>query len=134
MKAICLVLLLLALVSADFFTYDGDVIVLTEKDFDQAIEEFEYTMVAFYAPWCKYSKALLPEYAYAATQLANFYPDVKLCKVNADYEVVLAERFQIVGYPTIKFFRKGGSQYEEYDGDRTSSDIIQYIMQQVSYP
>lgn len=132
MKVICIVLLSLALVSVSSYNLDGDVVVLTNQDFDQAIQEFEYSMVAFYAPWCKYSKALLPEYAYAASQLARFYPDVKLCKVDADSDLILSARFNIEGYPTIKFFRQGQTQFEEYEGDRTSAEIIKYIMEEIA--
>lgn len=34
------------------FTYDNDVMVLDESNFQQARDKFEYLFLEFYAPWC----------------------------------------------------------------------------------
>ncbi|GAY67890.1 hypothetical protein CUMW_260000 [Citrus unshiu] len=61
-------------------------------------------MVAFYAPWCFWSKKLAPEYEAAATELKG---KAVLAKVNAINEIELAKRWGIQGYPTIYFFVNG---------------------------
>jgi protein disulfide-isomerase A1 len=33
------------------FTYEEGVLVLTEKNFDAAVNKFDYLLVEFYAPW-----------------------------------------------------------------------------------
>lgn len=33
------------------FEVDGSVIVLTDRNFDEALESFESIMIEFYAPW-----------------------------------------------------------------------------------
>jgi protein disulfide-isomerase A1 len=39
-------------VSLADFTYDEEVLVLDENNFEEAKNSFEYLMLEFYAPWC----------------------------------------------------------------------------------
>jgi len=49
---------------------------------------------------------------------------VVMAKVNADNEKKLASRMGVKGFPTIKTFRRGSSEGEDYQGQRTSSDML----------
>ena len=67
-----LVLLLLAQTGeykkSDFERTEG-IYVLTAKNYAAAVEEFEYLLVYFYAPWCGHCKALGPEFVKAGQML-----------------------------------------------------------------
>ena len=94
---------------------EKDVVVLKERNFSDVIENNQYVMVEFYAPWCGHCQALAPEYAAAATELKG--ENVVLAKVDATEESELAHEYDIQGFPTVYFFVDGA--HKPYPGQRT---------------
>ena len=75
---------------------------------------------------CGHCKNLAPHWASAATELKG---KVKLGALDATVHTVMASRYGIQGFPTIKFFplgRKDWDSAQDYDGGRTGSDIVQW--------
>jgi protein disulfide-isomerase A1 len=127
-----MLLFLVALFAIARSTDEKDVVVLTTSNFDEFIQDNEFVLAEFYAPWCGHCKKLTPEYAAAATSLKESGSPVKLAKIDATVESSLGERFGVRGYPTLKFFRSGSPV--EYDGGRTSSDIITWVTKKSGPP
>jgi protein disulfide-isomerase A1 len=126
MRKIFLSIILLSAILTVFtapVTEDEMVLVLTDANFDEVIKQHEFLLVEFYAPWCGHCKKLVPEYAGAAKQLRpdNLY----LAKVDATEQKELGKRFDVSGYPTLKFFIKGVPM--DYEGGRTTSEIVSWI-------
>lgn len=108
------------------------VIELTDSNFNEMVLQSEdIWLVEFFAPWCGHCKNLAPQWAQAATELKG---KVKLGALDATVHTVMASRYQVRGYPTIKYFPGGkkDGEAQEYDGGRTSSDIVTWALQKVS--
>ncbi|KAI3450560.1 hypothetical protein Pfo_007225 [Paulownia fortunei] len=106
---------------------EKDVVVLTDGNFSDFVDENKYVMVEFYAPWCGHCKALAPEYAAAATELKA--ENVKLAKVDATEENELAEKYEVQGFPTVYFFVDG--EHKPYSGQRTMDAIVTWIKKKI---
>nr|UMA83342.1 venom-related protein disulfide isomerase [Conus judaeus] len=125
-------LTLLAFVACEEVEQEGKVYVLKTKNFDNFIEENEFVLVEFYAPWCGHCKQLAPAYSEAAGKLMDEGSNIKLAKVDATVEKDLAEKFEVKGFPTIKFFISGKPM--DYGGGRQTSEIINWLKKKTGPP
>ena len=84
--------------------------VLTSQNFDNAIEVSpSLVLVDFFAEWCGPCKAIAP----LLEELDALYPELEIFKVDIDQSIDLAQRFQITGVPTFKFFKGGQPIYTQ---------------------
>ncbi|KAL5110157.1 hypothetical protein TcWFU_003841 [Taenia crassiceps] len=101
------------------------VITLTDQNFDSLVlQSDDDWLVAFIAPWCGHCKNLAPEWKKAAEKLKG---KVKVGSVDATVHTNLAGRYEIRGFPTIKYFKSG--QVEEYNGMRSAEGIVEFGLQ-----
>lgn len=110
-----------------------DVVELTDSNFDKLVlDSSEPWLVEFYAPWCGHCKNLAPHWAKAASELKG---KVKLGALDATVHQSKASEYGIRGYPTLKYFAPGSrdsSAAEDYEGGRTSSDIVAFGLSKFS--
>lgn len=113
----------------------SDVVVLTDKNFDELVMGDEAVwFVEFYAPWCAHCQRLTIEWEGLATKVKG---KVKIGKVDATTERLLAEKFHIKGYPTLKLFPAGKKSVhlvEVYDGQRETDALVEFAMKYYVVP
>jgi len=114
---------LFAFVSAE----SSAVVDLTPENFDQVVDGSKHVFVEFFAPWCGHCKHLAPEYEIVAEAFAK-EKGVVIAKVDADQHKSLGSRFDVHGFPTLKFFPQGKKDSPvAYEGGRTADDLISWI-------
>ena len=111
---------------------DDGVLILYDDTYDDALAQNEAILVEFYAPWCGHCKALAPEWAKAAKQIATEKIPVKMAKVDATEEKLAAEKVSIKGFPTLKYFVDG--EEVEYKGGRTAPEIVSWLRKKTGPP
>lgn len=80
------------------------VVKLTTETFDQEVLQAGQTvLVDFYADWCGPCKMMAP----VVEELAGEEPGVKVCKINIDEEMAIAQRYGVMSIPTFIAFKNG---------------------------
>ncbi|KAF9424453.1 hypothetical protein BGZ94_008049 [Podila epigama] len=106
------------------------VTVLTETNFDaEVLNSGKNVLVEFYAPWCGHCKNLAPVYESVAKDFIN-EDNVVIAKVDATVEKGLGSKYEVNGYPTLKFFAADGT-IVDYDSGRSEQDFVDYINKKV---
>jgi len=107
----------------------SNVIELTDANFDALVmESNDHWLVEFYAPWCGHCKKLAPEWEKAANRLKN--EGVKIGAIDATVHTMLASRYGIKGFPSIKLFPAGPKGApQDYQGQRESDPIVEFALQ-----
>lgn len=78
---------------------------LTNADFEQEVVQSEIpVLVDFWAPWCGPCRMVGPILEEIAGEQDG---KVKICKVNVDDEIELAQRFGVSSIPTLILFKNG---------------------------
>ncbi|XP_069545502.1 protein disulfide-isomerase A2 [Brachyistius frenatus] len=107
---------------------EKDVMVLHINNFARALNENQYLLIEFYAPWCGHCRQLEPVYAEAAGKLKKEEQGMRLAKVDATEEKELAEEFDIGSFPTLKLFIDGDrKQPVDFTGKRSAVGIMQWM-------
>ena len=102
------------------------VVNLTNKDFQETIENNNLVMVDFWAPWCGPCKMLGPTIDAIATE--NKDTNVVIAKVNVDEEPELATQYGIRGIPCVLFFKNGENiEHEKLTGNLPKNNYISKI-------
>eukprot|EP01080_Neovahlkampfia_damariscottae_P010631 gene10631-3254_t len=104
------------------------VIDVTPSNVNEVISTSKHALVEFYAPWCGHCKNLVPEYhKLGEAMLARKPADLSVAKVNCVAHAEICSKYGVQGYPTIKFFKKGDSNPQDYNGGRSAEDFVDYL-------
>jgi len=115
-------LILAACVIGAFAEEASKVEVLTQANFDEKTKEGLW-LIKFFAPWCGHCKRLAPTWIELAEKAEGKF---HVAEVDCTVEKDLATRFNIRGFPTIKFIANGG-EAEEVRVPRTVEAYMDYM-------
>jgi len=123
--SIACVLLMVALIHAH--ESSPHVVDLTPDNFDSVLDGSKHVFVMFYAPWCGHCKKLAPDWVILGESFAHSKERVVIARVDADEHKALGNKFDVHGYPTLKWFPKGSTKPEDYDGPRDLTDLATFV-------
>lgn len=103
----------------------SDVVHLTKETFEATLQKNPSVLVMFYAPWCGHCKKMKPEYVSAAATLKSEGVAGVLAAVDATKERSLGSRFNVSGYPSVKYFENGEFAYDV--NLRMASKIVEFM-------
>jgi protein disulfide-isomerase A6 len=111
-----------------FAVAQANVVDLTPDNFDSVVDGSKGAFVEFFAPWCGHCKKLAPDWEQLGAQFEGS-KDVIIGKVDADAHKELGSRFDVHGYPTLKWFPKGSTTPEDYQGGRGLDELAAFVTQ-----
>jgi len=92
------------------------------------LDSDELWLVEFYAPWCGHCQRLTPEWKKAASGLKGI---ANVGAVDMTVHQSAGSKYGIQGFPTIKVFGFDKDRPSDYNGQRTSDDIIDFAMKAI---
>jgi len=111
----------------------GKVVSLTDEDFESnSINDVEFALVEFFAPWCGHCKKLEPEFTSAAQQMKDIDPNVLFAAVDATTEKIESSRQGVRGFPTLKWYVNGVAV--DYTGERNARSIVNWVTKKIGSP
>ena len=104
--------------------FEGRPVELTSSAFERHISRSDIPVVVFFwAAWCSHCIAMAREFAGAASRLE---PRVRFAKLNTGQEPAIAQRFGIMGVPTVAIFR-GGREIARQAGALNVSQLLSWM-------
>jgi protein disulfide-isomerase A1 len=108
-------------------TQDAPVWKLTADGWNELFgDETKDVFAEFYAPWCGHCQRLAPIWDTLGEKYKG--SNVVIAQMDATENDLPPEApFRIQGYPTLKFRPAGGSEWVDYNGDRSLEHLVEYI-------
>lgn len=79
-------------------------IILTKDNFDEEVLKSDKpVLVDFWATWCGPCQMLGP----VISEIAEEHPEIKVCKVNVDEQMDLAQKYNVMSIPFVVAFKDG---------------------------
>jgi len=101
----------------------SSVVHLEDDNFNEFINANPSVLIMFYAPWCGHCKSMKPAFVEAANELLD--QQHVLAAIDCTRNRVAATKYDIKGYPTLKYFKNGADS--DYEGGRSKDDLIKFF-------
>ena len=74
-----------------------------------------------------------PAYGQAAAEMKRSYPNSYYAAVDATRSPGLAQRYEVKGYPTLKYYENGDYK-SDYNGGRTKENLVSFMKESKPQP
>lgn len=96
---------------------------ITKENFDQEVLNSDQpVLIDFWASWCGPCQMLLP----VVEELAGEVEHAKICKINVDEQLELAQQFQVMTIPTLVVMN-GGKVLNRSVGVKPKEEILKML-------
>ncbi|KAI0090087.1 protein disulfide isomerase [Irpex rosettiformis] len=118
----------LSLLATASIALASNVLELTPDNWSEHIGQGKPALVEFFAPWCGHCKNLAPKYEELADAFSHAKDKVVIAKVDADGAgKPLGQKYEVKGYPTLKWFNGAGEEQDKYEGKREVEDLAKFV-------
>jgi thioredoxin 1 len=100
---------------------DSEILELDEKNFETTLKKEKLILIDFWAEWCGPCIMMSSIIEKFASESKN----IKVTKVNADFNKKIVEKYQIRGLPQFILI-KNGKEIKRFAGAMTKSDLIKF--------
>ena len=83
-------------------------------------------LILYYAPWCGYSRAMLPSWNNLITLITQENYPIELISVNCEKNKQQCEAAKINGFPAVILIKSNGD-HVQYQGDRSTQSLMNFI-------
>lgn len=108
----------------------GNATTLNKENFDEFLKEQRQSqraaLVMFHVSWCKACQRTFPTFAAASNAVLELEVPVAFAHVECTDDKTLCQRFQVQGYPTIKFFFSDDRAPQNFRGHRSVEGFVRY--------
>eukprot|EP01080_Neovahlkampfia_damariscottae_P001731 gene1731-500_t len=126
------VLIFTACVNATVQKKKTTIVELTPDNFSEIVmNKKNNVLVEFYATWCGYCKQLAPKYVELST-LVQSMENIIIARIDGDKYKSMGEKYNIYGYPTLKWFGKSNKNSPLAFERGTAEEMFEELKQKVS--
>ena len=99
------------------------VVKITKSNFEsEVLKSDKKVLLDFYAEWCGPCRMVGP----VVEEIANEYPEYKICKINVDEQPELAASFQVMSIPSL-FVMENGKVVNQTLGAKTKAQLLEML-------